>query len=249
MASTPTLSPATNRVLDAINAPQKFGEPTEPSPDPGTPAARPFVSDKACTLRATTESTPTGSVVKPEVDANPFRDMGGSRSPDFNHVLLRETLATMWVPSTENDTQTMHMRAGMAALRAFRPTDEIEGMLAAQAVALHFVSMECLRRAMLPDQPGEFQSKLCKDGVNLARGVADMLDALDRKRGKGRPQVVRVERVVVEAGGRAIVGNVSPGADAESAPAAIEAEPSTPTLDLSPTADPVMAERRGRGEG
>jgi len=151
--------------------------------------------------------------VKSELDANPFRDMDGSRSPDFNHVLLRETLATMWVPGTENDTQTMHMRAGMAALRAFKPKDEIEGMLAAQAVALHFGAMECLRRAMLPDQPGEFQSKLCKDGVNLARGMADMLDALDRKRGKG-PQVVRVERVVVNDGGQAIVGAVAGGGGA-----------------------------------
>jgi hypothetical protein len=36
-----------------------------------------------------------------------------------------------------------------------------------------------------------------------------MLEALDRKRGKG-PQIVRVERVVVHEGGQAIVGNVQP---------------------------------------
>jgi hypothetical protein len=52
-------------------------------------------------------------------------------------------------------------------------------------------------------------SKLRKDGANLARGMTDMLEALDRKRGKG-PQVVRVERVVVNEGGQAIVGNVQP---------------------------------------
>jgi len=52
-------------------------------------------------------------------------------------------------------------------------------------------------------------SKLRRDGANLARGVADMLDAIDRKRGKA-PQVVRVERVVVHDGGQAIVGNVQP---------------------------------------
>jgi hypothetical protein len=192
----------------------------------------------------------TGPVLKPEaeVDANPFRDMGGSRSPNFNHVLLRETLATMWVPGTENDGAAMRTRAGMAALRAFKPKDEIDGMLAAQAVALHFGAMECLRRAMLPDQPGEFQTKLCKDGVNLARGMADMLDALDRKRSKGRPQVVRVERVVVHDGGRAIVGNVSSGAGAARPPAAIEADPSVPTLDVSRAAVPIIADRGGRGE-
>jgi len=211
----------------------------------GGAASDAVVPDVPPTLPNKTQ--PTGSVAKSELDANPFRDMGGSRSPDFNHVLLRETLATMWVPGTENDTQTMHMRAGMAALRAFKPKDEIEGMLAAQAVALHFGAMECLRRAMLPDQPGEFQTKLCKDGVNLARGMADMLDTLDRKRGKG-PQVVRVERVVVQDGGRAIVGNVSSGAASAPPPAAIEAAPPGPTLDLSQAAAPVMADRGGRGE-
>lgn len=96
-----------------------------------------------------------------------------------------------------------------AALAAFKPTDELEGMLAAQAVALHHTAMECLRRAMLPDQHPDVASKLRKDGANLARGMTDMLDALDRKRGKG-PQVVRVERVVVHEGGQA--GNVQPAA-------------------------------------
>jgi len=49
----------------------------------------------------------------------------------------------------------------------------------------------------------------------MARAMTDMLDALDRKRGKGH-QVVRVERVVVHEGGQAIVGNVK-GGDAPAA--------------------------------
>jgi hypothetical protein len=32
-----------------------------------------------------------------------------------------------------------------------KPKDEIEGMIAAQLVACHNASMECYRRAMLPD--------------------------------------------------------------------------------------------------
>ena len=103
------------------------------------------------------------------------------------------------------------MFAAVAALRAFKPTDEIEGMLAAQTMAMHFGAMECFRRAMVHDQHPEVASKLRKDGANLARGMTDMLDALDRKRGKG-PQVVRVERVVVHEGGQAFVGNVQPAA-------------------------------------
>lgn len=41
----------------------------------------------------------------------------------------------------------------------------------------------------------------------MSRAMTDMLDAVDRKCGKG-PQVVRVGRVVVQEGGQAIVGNV-----------------------------------------
>jgi hypothetical protein len=74
---------------------------------------------------------------------------------------------------------------------------------------MHFGAMECFRRAMLREQPAEMASKLRKDGANLSRGMADMLEALDRKPGKG-PQIVRVERVVVHEGGQAIVGNVQP---------------------------------------
>jgi len=67
-----------------------------------------------------------------------------------------------------------------------------------------------LRRSMLTDQPSEIAARLRKDGANLARAMTDMLDAFDRKRGRAQ-QVVRVERVVVENGGQAIVGTVNAG--------------------------------------
>ncbi len=143
--------------------------------------------------------------------SNDFRSYGGSDSPDFNNVLLNDVLGTMWLPNRDGDEKSRRIRAGMAALKAFKPADAIEGMLAAQAVALHHAAMECFRRAMHPEQPSAIASKLRKDGANLARGMTDMLEALDRKRGKG-PQVVRVERVVVHDGGQAIVGAVSAGA-------------------------------------
>ncbi len=161
---------------------------------------------------------------------NAFASVGGSRVETFNNVLLREALATIWVPSNEEDGQTNRIQAVMAALKAFKPTDEIEGMLAAQTVALHFGAMECFRRSMIIDQPSDTASKLRRDGANLARTMVEMLEALDRKRGK-RPQVVRVERVVVQDGGRAIVGNVSQGPCAPPPLAALEASAAVPILD------------------
>ncbi len=145
-------------------------------------------------------------------EQNMFKPLGGSESQDFNNILLRGVLGCMSLTPVKNDPEMVARAtaAAAAALRAFKPTDEVEGMLAAQAVALHLATMECFRRVALAGQPAEVVSKLRKDGVNLARGMTDMLGALDRKRGKG-PQVVRVERVVVHEGGQAIVGNVRSG--------------------------------------
>jgi hypothetical protein len=98
-------------------------------------------------------------------------------------------------------------------------------------------------------------ARMRKDGANLAQGMTDMVDALDRKRGKG-PQVVRVERVTVHQGGQAIVGTVQAG----SAAAAGVAVPSLPALEqdlpvipLNRRAGPapalVRAGRHGEGGG
>src|SRR4051812_4233623 len=155
-----------------------------------------------------TVPTPAGTGVEIKGSLNQFRQIGGSKVDDFNNIILRETLSTVWCPNTEDNNQSKRVATVAAALAAFEPKDEIEGMLAAQAVALHFGAMECFRQAMIKEQPREAASKLRKDGANLARGMTDMVEALDRKRGKG-PQVVRVERVVVQDGGQAIVGTVA----------------------------------------
>jgi hypothetical protein len=137
------------------------------------------------------------------------RTLGGSNYQAFAETLLGSVLATIHTSTNDPQAGTTRIAAAAAALAAFKPADEVEAMLAAQAVAMHHMAMECFRRATLGDQHPDIASKLRKDGANLCRGMVDMLDALDRKRGKA-PQVVRVERVVVHEGGRAIVGNVQP---------------------------------------
>lgn len=81
-------------------------------------------------------------------------------------------------------------------------------MIASQCVALHLAAMEC--RDPRPDPRA---SKLLRDGCNLARSMADLLVALDRKRGKGGQQVVRLDHVHVYPGGQAVlaVGEDAPG--------------------------------------
>ena len=149
-----------------------------------------------------------GRLTKAET-AEVFARAGGSKHPTFNRALFDRVMDTAWrQPGKEGAFQEI-ANVAYSALAAFKPVDEIEGMLAAQAVAMHLAAMECFRRAMLAEQPFEIAAKMRKDGANLARGMADMVEALDRKRGKNH-QVVRVERVIVHEGGQAVVGCVAP---------------------------------------
>lgn len=143
---------------------------------------------------------------------SPLQPIGGSPDPAFNAALIQRTANVVFVPGHLTPAQRQDEgNSVVAALRGFAPRDEIEGMLAAQAVALHHTAMECLRRSFLPDQTFDAADRLRKQAATLSQKVVEMAEAIDRRRGKG-PQVVRVERVVVHEGGQAIVGAVSQGA-------------------------------------
>jgi predicted component of type VI protein secretion system len=170
---------------------------------------------------------------EPEPDT--LRIIGGSRSDKFNNALIRSMVSSGWFPSGQSDEdRNQQIFVAVTALQAFKPTDEIEAMLAAQAMAAHHAAMECSRRAMVPDQPFEAAQGFRKAAANASRTFIELLSALDRKRGKGGQQVVRVEHVHVHRGGQAIVGNVRGGDTAvakPAAPLAIGQEQSGLTLD------------------
>ena len=185
-----------------------------------------------------------------ELKDTKFKRMGGSKHPAFNISLLREVLGCVPINASTGEGQLeardRAISMAMSSLEAFKPTDEIEGMIAAQATALHLNAMECFRRAHLNAQNGEVASRLLRDGANMARGMTDMLAAFDRKRGKG-PQVIRVERMVVQGGGQAVVGNVQAGAAPLPAEVPRALEPAAPGITLDAMAEPVTVRRRGRG--
>lgn len=149
-----------------------------------------------------------------------LREVSGSENREFTEALVRSVADSLWLPpGAAAAGPEIHPKlvAALAAVRAFRPRDEAEGMMAAQAVALHQGAMECLRRAMLPAQSPEAVERLHRQAAGLTRAMAELVRALDRRRGGGR-QTIRVERVVVEAGGQAIVGAVAPAPPAPGPP-------------------------------
>ena len=85
-----------------------------------------------------------------------MKGVGGSKNTEFNVTMFYRTLKTGVVCHEEGADPEEEARIGCIAtghaLAAFKPTDEIEGMFAAQAVMLHNLSMEAGRRAMISEQ-------------------------------------------------------------------------------------------------
>jgi hypothetical protein len=138
------------------------------------------------------------------------RPMTGSGSGCFNLKLLNQTWNALWVMGTRDEWhREIGQRAATGALKDIAPRDPLEGMLAAQMIVVHDAALECFRRAHLPEQTFEGRQAALGQANKLVRSYTTLLEALDRHRGKGQPQVVRVERVTVEASGQAIVGSVA----------------------------------------
>jgi hypothetical protein len=111
------------------------------------------------------------------------------------------------------------------------PRDEIEGMLAAQMVAVHSAAMRSLRQL----KSSETLAQQDSDGnlaVKLVRTYAMQMEALQRYRGKCE-QKMTVEHVHVYQGGQAIVGAVHQGGGARTK---IEGQPHAPAITHEPSA-------------
>lgn len=139
-------------------------------------------------------------------------NLSGSVSDDFTETLFKQ--ATLTVPKimrSDPETFKKRQKAILAAMTGINPQDEIEGMLAAQMIALHNASMECFSYSMaigssVPAVKGEFLNQANK----LCRTYAGAMESLTRYRNKDTlQQKLVVERVHVHDGGKAIVGNMA----------------------------------------
>jgi hypothetical protein len=104
-------------------------------------------------------------------------------------------------------------------------------MIAAQLLAAHNATMECYRRAMLPEQTSDGRSENLNQANKLSRTYVVLLDALNRHRGKSQ-QKVTVEHVHVHSGGQAVVGMV--GARGAGAHPKLEDQPHAKQIAYAP---------------
>jgi hypothetical protein len=113
-----------------------------------------------------------------------LKSIGGSRSDDFNNVLVNQAIQTLWTKHADKEGLDEQYQAVLVGLMGIGPQDELEGMLAAQLVATHAATMECFRRAMLNEQSFEGRKENLTQANKLSRTYTTLLEALNRYRGK-----------------------------------------------------------------
>lgn len=133
----------------------------------------------------------------------------GTNDTDMMVVLLNQSTGAL--PSNVKENEQW-INAAAAMLHGIGPKDELEGMLAAQMVAVHNLSMEVAKRATHPDQTSEGVNFNVNRMAKLMRTFTAQMDALQKYRNKGQ-QTIQVQHVNVSNGGQAVVGNIHKGGE------------------------------------
>ena len=174
------------------------------------------------------ENRRTASRPRPRMKAhNKTEDPGhiivDHQDPETGYGLMAESLGTAnknfligiiselgcITADAEGQVDIESLNHGLSLAQGIQPRDEIETMLATQMAAVHMATIVFARR--LQRAQNSVQRESAERGFNkLARTFVAQVEALKRHRSKGE-QRVYVERVNVNEGGQAIVGNVSRG--------------------------------------
>lgn len=130
---------------------------------------------------------------------------------DLLNQKMNEIIGLLWLPNTLSETdRNARIVKATELFESLAPSDGVEAMLALQMVGTHAAALECLRRAMIPDQLLPAFDTNLRSTQKLMALFTRQMEALNRHRGKGQ-QKVTVEYVNVEPGAQAIVGSVETG--------------------------------------
>jgi hypothetical protein len=149
-------------------------------------------TDMTTRKAAASEPPPRILTVKdPALEQGKLKPLGGSRSDDFNSVLMNDVLKALWTKHSGEALKDQQYAAVAGGLMGIGPKDELEGMLAAQAMAAHHAAMECYRRAMLPEQSLEAWKEQALPDLRHAPGSVEppprQGTAEDQRRARARP--------------------------------------------------------------
>ena len=154
----------------------------------------------------------------------------GTTDSDFINCLMGQLA---YASAQGNQVSEVGANFLLSVVKGIEPRDQLEAMLAAQMAATHIAAITFARRLANVDTIPQ-QDSASNAYNKLTRTFAAQMETLKRYRSNGEQRVI-VERVTVQSGGQAIVGNVSHGAPANdggqashAAPAALPAPVETP---------------------
>lgn len=157
-------------------------------------------SPRACPTFAVNEE---GAVEIHVSEAGMVRRLYGLRTGEAASGILKSAIDALGHAGAQ-------YRPFIVAIAAeLEPQDAVEAMLATQMAATH-AAMAKLSRLTVDAENWHVRESCERSMTRLSRTYLAQMDALKRYRAKAQ-QIVRVERVVVEEGGQAIVGTVQHG--------------------------------------
>ena len=171
----------------------------------------------------------------PSAMEHPFAEATGARDPEVAMHLARQAISLPSLATSRGDEDTKQ-RIGSAykLLEKIKPQNELEGLLALQILGVHETAMECLQQSRLPAQTPAGRDLNLKHAVKFMGLFTKQLEALDRLRGKAQ-QKMTVERVNVESGGQAIVGQVDASRSWSTRDTDVEGAAAEETLEPEPS--------------
>jgi hypothetical protein len=134
-----------------------------------------------------------------------FKAATGTSDVGLQEVLIRQIQDAMPTAELHPLDSASTGEAAVAALVEIRPQDVIEGMLAGQFVAAYFTSMDCLKRASDPGWLPQVRDMNLRQAGKLMSTGLQLLEAIERRRGKGPASVTVGNFLNVQPGGQAVV--------------------------------------------
>jgi hypothetical protein len=153
-----------------------------------------------------------------QLEPNPtprLKALGGGEADSWNKR-IGETLFGA-LPGSHFPNFLEAARASRDGVIGVKPTDPIEGMIAAQIVAAHEASMHLRRLAWLPEQSFEAATKFLELAEKAARTVGVLSERLDQHRSRGQQQIT-VKHVTVNADQALVADTITTGGAAQKDP-------------------------------
>ncbi len=135
----------------------------------------------------------------------------GTGSEDLGFLFVCQVMGAMGFIKDSNQEQLKQVMALVfEAIQGIGPKNELEAMLSVQMISTHNMSAEFNRRAMHPQQNTEGVDNNVNRAVKLMELFLNQVACLQKLRGLGPQQTVRVEHINIHPGAQAVVGMVNP---------------------------------------